>query len=165
MANDDDVILDGLFSSLQQSSDQSDIQRLTAEIWSIWSTHPTQDSLTSRLARGVSMMNQGDYVHAEGLFSDIIQEDPTFAEAWNKRATLYYITGRYAKSQSDIAKTLEIEPRHFGALSGLALIEMSYENHARALQAYEAAAAVHPHMPQVNEMIKMLNEKLRGIAL
>ena len=164
-ATSEDIVLDGLFSSLQQTQDAGDIQRLTSEIWSRWATHPTKDQLTRRLARGVRMMNQGDYIHAEGIFSDIIAADPEFAEAWNRRATLYYITGRYGQSRADIARTLELEPRHFGALAGLAMIELSAENFERALQAYEAAAAVNPHMPQVNEMIKNLTEKLRGIAL
>lgn len=165
IAGADDILLDGLFSSLQVAKDAGDIERLTAEIWSRWATHPSEEQLTARLARGVTMMNQGDYVHAEGIFSDIIETDPDFAEAWNRRATLYYVTGRYGQSRADIARTLALEPRHFGALAGLAMIEMSAQNFDGALKAYEAAAAVNPHMPHVNEMIKNLTEKLRGLAL
>ena len=164
-AGAEDIVLDNLFSSLQATTDAGDVARLTSEIWSRWATHPTTEQLTARLARGVTMMNQGDYRHAEGIFSDIIEDDPEFAEAWNRRATLYYITGRYDRSRADIARTLALEPRHFGALAGLAMIELSAENFERALKAYEAAAAVNPHMPHVNEMIKNLSNKLRGIAL
>ena len=164
-ASGDDIILDSLFASLQEVTDAGDVARITSEIWSRWSTHPDDDTLTLRLNRGVTMMNQGDYVHAEGLFSDIIDLDPDFAEAWNKRATLYFITGQLLQSRSDIAKTLEIEPRHFGALSGLAMIEMRFENYEAALKAYEAAAEVNPHLEEVNIMIEKLTEKLRGIAL
>lgn len=160
-----DVVLDNLFTSLQELEDKGDISRIVAEIWTRWSTHPSEQSITTRLNRGVAMMNQGDYVHAEGLFSDIIKEDPAFAEAWNKRATLYFIQGKLELSRYDIAQTLLLEPRHFGALSGLGLIELSLGNYEAALLAYEQAAAVNPHMPQANEMIKTLTEKLRGIAL
>jgi tetratricopeptide (TPR) repeat protein len=160
-----DIVLDELFISLKEVDDAGDVQRITAEIWSRWSTHPTEESLTRRLFRGVSMMNQGDYFHAEGIFSDIIDQDPSFAEAWNKRATLYYIQGRLADSRFDIAQTLNLEPRHFGALAGLGLIEMSAGNFEQALRAYEQAADVNPHMAQANQMIKSLTEKLRGIAL
>ena len=159
------ILLDQLFSSLQEVEDAGDVQRIVSEIWSLWSTHPTQDALTKRLTRGVTMMQQGDYIHAEGLFSDVIEKDPTFAEAWNKRATLYYIQGRLDESRADIAQTLRLEPRHFGALSGLGLIEVSLGNYETALRAYEQAALVNPHMPQANEMIKSLSEKLRGLAL
>ena len=161
----EDIILDDLFATLQEVQDQGDVARIVAEIWSRWSTHPEDESITSRLNRGVTMMNQGDYVHAEALFTDIIALDPDFAEAWNKRATLYYIQGNLAASRADIAQTLALEPRHFGALAGLGLIELSYGRYDEALRAYEQAAAVNPHMAQANEMIKSLREKLRGIAL
>ena len=165
LAQTDDAVLDNLFSTLQELDDKGDVSRIVAEIWTRWSTHPSEQSITARLNRGVAMMNQGDYVHAEGLFSDIIAEDPAFAEAWNKRATLYYIQGKFAESRYDIAQTLIREPRHFGALSGLGLIELSSGNYEAALRAYEQAAEVNPHMTQANEMIKTLSEKLRGLAL
>ena len=165
MADEGTPILDGLFASLQQAQDAGDAARITSEIWTRWSTHPSDETITARLNRGVTMMNQGDFVHAEALFSDIIAEDPSFPEAWNKRATLYYIQGKRDASRYDIAQTLILEPRHFGALSGLGMIELSAGNYAQALRAYEEAVAVNPHMAQANEMIETLKEKLRGIAL
>lgn len=158
-------ILDGLFASLQEVQDAGDAARITSEIWARWSTHPSDDTITARLNRGVTMMNQGDFVHAEAIFTDIITEDPLFPEAWNKRATLYYIQGKSDASRHDIAQTLILEPRHFGALSGLGLLELSAGNYDKALRAYEQAVAVNPHMGQANEMIESLTEKLRGIAL
>ena len=160
-----DAVLDSLFSSLQEITDKGDANRIVSEIWTRWSTHPTQESLTTRLIRGASMMNQGDYVHAEAIFSNIITEDPSFAEAWNKRATLFYIQGKIAQSRADIAQTLALEPRHFGALAGLGMIELSAGNLEAALRAYEQAVAVNPHMQNANDIIKELSEKLRGIAL
>ena len=160
-----DPVLPSLFQDLQTVTEAADIQRITAEIWQRWSTHPTEDTLTARLTRGVTMMNQGDYIHAEGIFTDIIAEDPNFAEAWNRRATLYFIMGQFGKSRADIAQTLAIEPRHFGALAGLGLIEMHLQNYEAALLAYEEAAAIHPHMGEVNDIITRLQEKVKGLAL
>lgn len=165
LADDKTPILDGLFLSLQQVQDAGDAARITSEIWTRWSIHPSDETITARLNRGVTMMNQGDFVHAEALFTDIIEKDPLFAEAWNKRATLYYIQGKSNASRRDIAQTLLLEPRHFGALSGLGLIELSAGNYEAALRAYEQALTVNPHMGQAAEMIKTLEEKLRGIAL
>lgn len=160
-----DPVLPSLFQDLQTVTEPGDIQRITAEIWQRWSTHPTEETLTARLTRGVTMMNQGDYIHAEGIFTDIIAEDPNFAEAWNRRATLYFIMGQFGKSRADIAQTLAIEPRHFGALAGLGLIEMHLQNYEAALLAYEEAAAIHPHMGEVNDIIVRLQDKVRGLAL
>ena len=161
----EDLVLDSLFTSLQETQDAGDAQRLTSEIWSRWSTHPTEETLTSRLQRGASMMSQGDYVHAEAIFSNIIDEDPAFAEAWNKRATIYYIQGKIALSRADIAQTLLLEPRHFGALAGLGMIELSLGNLQGALRAYEQAVSVNPHMTDAIDIIKQLKEQLRGVAL
>ena len=160
-----DPVLPSLFQDLQTVTEPGDIQRITAEIWQRWSTHPTEETLTARLTRGVTMMNQGDYIHAEGIFTDIIAEDPNFAEAWNRRATLYFIMGQFGKSRADIAQTLAIEPRHFGALAGLGLIEMHLQNYEAALLAYEEAAAIHPHMGEVNDIIARLQDKVKGLAL
>ena len=161
----DDIVLDNLFSSLQEVTDSGDADRIVTEIWARWTNHPTDVALTDRLIRGTAMMNQGDFVHAEVIFTDIITEDPTYAEAWNKRATLFYAQGKHAQSRADIAQTLSLEPRHFGALAGLGMIELSAGNYEAALQAYEQAVAVNPHMTQASEIIEKLSSKLRGIAL
>ena len=164
-ADQNDPTLSILFDNLRELKDPGDINRITSEIWSRWSTHPTNEALTKRLNRGVIMMNQGDYVHAEALFSDIIDDDPLFSEAWNKRATLYFITGNLQKSRADIAQTLAVEPRHFGALAGLGLVELHLGNDEAALRAYQAAIEINPHMKDVIEIIDNLQEKLQGLAL
>ena len=160
-----DPALDVLFDDLRNVSDPADIDRVVAAIWSKWSTHPTEEGLTERLGRGLIMMNQGDFVNAEMLFTDVIEADPTFAEAWNKRATLYFLIGNFDASRNDIAQTLAIEPRHFGALAGLGLIELHLENYELSLRAYEKAQQINPHLRDVNSIIDMLTERLRGLAL
>ena len=86
---------------------------------------------------------------------------PDFAEGWNKRATVHYLMGNYDKSLSDVAKTLALEPRHFGALSGRGLIYIELEDEKRALEAFEEALAIHPNLVSAAINAKALRERLR----
>ena len=78
------------------------------------------------------------------LFTDIIKEDPKWAEGWNKRATLLFIMGNYEKSLDDIEKVLDLEPRHFGALSGRAQIYLSYKQYEKAIDDLRKAKSIYP---------------------
>ena len=101
-------------------------------------------------------MNHRAFEAALTSFNTVIEMRPDFAEGWNKRATLYYLVGEFERSIADVERTLALEPRHFGALSGLGLINMALERPVEALAAFEAALAVHPHMPNAKRMIKQL---------
>ncbi len=93
----------------------------------------------------------------------MVDQAPAFAEAWNKRATVLYLMGRLDESVLDIQQTLALEPRHFGALSGLALIYDALEEPAAALRSLEAALAINPHLGGSKERIDQLREKVKGI--
>jgi tetratricopeptide (TPR) repeat protein len=95
-------------------------------------------------------------------FTRVIEALPDFAEGWNKRATVNYLLGRFDASVIDIQKTLTLEPRHFGALSGMALINLSLDREREALKAFEAAMRVHPNLPGAETHIRELREKIRG---
>ena len=99
------------------------------------------------------------------IFNELVEEVPDFAEGWNKRATLYYLFGDYAASARDIEKTLELEPRHFGALSGLGLVHMAQNQYAKAKSAFEAALLIHPHSSGVRQNIKLINDYFRRNAI
>src|SRR3546814_20777188 len=88
---------------------------------------------------------------------------PGFAEGWNKRATVHYLLGNYGESLADIAETLALEPRHFGALSGRGLVYLRLEDAQRALDAFEQALAIPPNLPaaalNAEELRKMLHDR------
>jgi len=107
-------------------------------------------------------MNFNDHAAALGAFDEIIRLAPGFAEGWNKRATIHYLLGNYDASAADIESTLALEPRHFGALSGLGLVRIAQGDEAKALEAFEAALAVHPHLPGADSHIKELRQRVKG---
>ena len=152
--------LDKLFEKLLEDGEIS-ARETEMKIWSIWTTHPTDQNLTSLLSRGTSFMNSQDYQKAEDIFTTVIGLDPKWAEAWNKRATVLYLMGKYQKSQEDIDEVLKLEKRHFGALSGQGLVQMKLKNYEKALSSYERVKKIYPSMrspkimiPQIKEMIK-----------
>lgn len=156
-----DPRLPGLFARLQAAPSAEAAQPLAARIWDIWmqAGDPAADQL---MATGLSAMNAGDYRVALAAFGQLVEEKPAFAEGWNKRATLLYLLGRYQESVADIAKVLALEPRHFGALSGLALCDQQLGKGADALQALRRTVAVFPEMPGLKERIRELAKKVEG---
>ena len=156
-----DPRLPGLFAQLQAAPSAEAAQPLAAQIWSLWmqAGGPVADQL---MAIGLSAMNAGDYRVALDAFGQLVEDKPAFAEGWNKRATLLYLLGRYQESVADIAKVLALEPRHFGALSGLALCDEQLGKDGDALQALRRTAAVFPKMPSLKERIEALTKKVEG---
>ena len=159
MAGQDDPRLDVLFAELKSAKTMADVAGIEAQIWYLWSL--SNDAAVDRiLAGGTAAMARRQFTAALTSFNTVIEMKPDFAEGWNKRATLYYLTGEFDRSIADVERTLALEPRHFGALSGLGLINMALERPAEALAAFEAALAVHPHMPNAKNMIKRLRPLL-----
>ena len=105
-------------------------------------------------------MPNGEMDKAVELFSIIINMRPTFAEAWNKRATVFYLQRKLPESVADIEKTLALEPRHFGAISGLGLIFMAREDARGALQAFERVLEIHPQSASARINVEWLRKKL-----
>ena len=131
------------------------------KIWKIWSTHPSKKNLTNLLAEGSTLMNEKKYKQAYNVFTKVIFLDPNWSEAWNKRATLLYMMGRYQESQNDIDKVLKLEKRHFGALAGQGLVSIALENYEKAINSYKEVEKIYPNMkspkimiPQIQELIK-----------
>jgi len=96
------------------------------------------------------------------LLDAVIKLRPDYVEAWNRRATLYYLKNDYARSLEDIHQVLIREPRHFGALAGLGMIMQDVGDDKRALEAFRKALAVDPYLEKVPEMVKQLSEKVEG---
>jgi Flp pilus assembly protein TadD len=115
--------------------------------------------------RAIKMMNAGRLDDAEAMFSAIISRKPAFAEAWNKRATVRFFRGDNAGSANDILQVIKLEPRHFGALSGLGMIKVREGDLQGALQAYRAAQRINPFLPNIEVIIDRLGQRLKGRAL
>ena len=155
--------LDDLFARLL-TADAGEAGRIETEIWIEWSKSgsPAMDLL---LQRGKDAMNLGDNVQAIEHFTAIIDHDPDFAEAWNARATAYYMAGEFGPSVADIGKVLTLNPRHFGALSGLAMILEESGKPEKALDVYRAALAIHPHLQGATEAVERLSKEAEGQEL
>jgi tetratricopeptide (TPR) repeat protein len=131
------------------------------KIWEIWSNHPTDEKLTQELLKGSNLM-QGDTISESiKIFSKLIELDPNWAEAWNKRATALYLIGDYEGSQKDIDKVLELEERHFGALAGQGLVNIKLENYEKAIESYERAQEIYPAMQSPKIMIEQIQELIK----
>ncbi len=160
-ADQQDARLGPLFARLQTTSSAPEAQAIEQRIWAIWSQ--SDDAQANVLMReGVVAMAEGQYGVALERFNRLVEQAPKFAEGWNKRATLYYLMGNYEASVLDIRRTLELEPRHFGALSGLGLIYDAIDDPSAALRSFEAAVAIDPHLETTKERIKALRRQLGG---
>ena len=131
------------------------------KIWEIWSTHPTDQFLTTRLAEGSMLVRNKQLVNAVNIFTEVIEKDPTWAEAWNKRATVLYMLGDYQSSQNDIDKVLKLEDRHFGALAGQGLVNIKLENYEKAIKSYEKAQEIYPAMQSPKIMIEQIEQLIK----
>ncbi|MCV2874951.1 hypothetical protein OE810_01650 [Rhodobacteraceae bacterium XHP0102] len=141
-----------------------DWQRVEAEILNLWSRSgsPAMDLL---LRRGRQAMARDDYQAALAHLTALTDHAPEFAEGWNARATLFFEMGDYGPSLDDIARTLALNPNHFGALTGLGMIMEEVKAYSHALDAFRAARAIHPHRPDLEQAVERLERQLEGISL
>jgi tetratricopeptide (TPR) repeat protein len=164
-ADQTDPKLDKLFTALQTSLSNANAASLEREIWAIWTRYPDDQAINRQMDRAIKMMNAGRLDDAEAMFSAIISRKPAFAEAWNKRATVRFFRGDDAGSANDILQVIKLEPRHFGALSGLGMIKVREGDLQGALQAYRAAQRINPFLPNIEVIIDKLGQRLNGRAL
>ena len=153
--------LDNLFEQLHETSDGAEAQLIQSYIWALW-TEAHDDGLNQLMHGGTRAMQVGDVYEAIAMFSRLIEVAPEFAEAWNKRATVLYMVRRYDESIEDCLKVIELEPRHFGALSGLGLIYIARDEPAEALRWLREALRQNPHMENVQERIDELSREVEG---
>lgn len=136
--------LDELFQRLARCA-RAEAEATEERIWDVWMHHPHHGAARELdLATGDIAARRYDI--AETRLTRLLRRAPDFAEAWHKRAALYYMLGRDAECLHDIRRTLELEPRHFGAILHFAEILLSVEAEAEARFALRAARAIHPHL-------------------
>jgi tetratricopeptide (TPR) repeat protein len=156
-------LLDALFTRLADP-DAADWEQTQSRIVALWnaSGSASMDLLATRADRA---MEAKDYNTALLHLNDLTRLAPEFAEGWNKRATLHFVQGDYGPSLEDIARTLRLEPRHFGALAGLGIILDRLGDSKGALEAYRRAVAVHPNLEGAQEGIRKLERDVEGERL
>lgn len=163
-ADQTDPALDDLFAKLQGPDAAASAAAVTREIWRRWLDSGSED-INQRMETGIIAMQAGYLRLAENVFAEVILRAPDFAEGWNKRATVRYLRSDYDGSIQDCARVLELEPRHFGALSGLGVIQVILGDDRLAIQWFERASAINPHLPGLQENISEARERLRGKAI
>jgi tetratricopeptide (TPR) repeat protein len=153
--------LDFLFGALKAAPDDASAKHVEARIWAIW-MHTPSDTAALLMARAKAAIDAQQVDVAMKLLDAVIKLRPDYTEAWNRRATLYYLQNDYTRSLADIQQVLAREPRHFGALAGLGMIMQDLGDDKRALEAFRKALAVNPHLEKVPELVKQLSEKVEG---
>ena len=153
--------IDKLFNQLKTTNNYENSKKIETKIWKLWTTHPSEESLTALLADGSFYMSQNKLETAYETFTKTIELDSNWAEAWNKRATVLYLMGKYELSQADIDKVLKLEKRHFGALSGQGLVQTALKNYQKAIDSYIEAHKIHPNMKSPLIMIEKLQTQIK----
>jgi tetratricopeptide (TPR) repeat protein len=141
----DKAALDRLFAELKAAPDAETAHAIDQKIWIYWTT-PSDPVLALRMLDVMKARRRGDLPGTITLLNDLVVDYPSYAEGWNQRATMYYAIGDFEASIADCAKVLELEPRHFGALSGRALMYLQMGKRSLALKDMAAALAVHPFL-------------------
>jgi tetratricopeptide (TPR) repeat protein len=129
-------------------------------MWAIW-LRSGDDEIDALMVEGVHRMQAQQYGEAIEIFSQMIARAPKFAEAYNKRATVYYLTQEFEKSIADIHRTLELNPVHFGALSGMGLCYLGLDEPRKALEWFERAVAVNPNLDAIQHYIERIRALLK----
>ncbi len=144
IADQNDPRLNNLFKKLNETENQDEIRELISDIWNIW--YEVDDpKVIEYFEKGIQAMNLRNYPLAIRFFNNLIEEDPNFAEGWNKRATVHFMMGNFDQSMQDIIKTLELEPRHFGALDGMGLIFIHQGQFQQAIDVYDKMLEIFPY--------------------
>ena len=138
--------LDNLFLRLKQSENPMIARNYESKIWKLWLNNGTSDASNTQMQKGVDLLNNGKLDQALTIFIDISKKDPKWAESYNKIATIKFLKGDYLGSINDIKKTLKLEPRHFGAISGLVQINIILKKYEEALINLEYVLKIHPYI-------------------
>jgi tetratricopeptide (TPR) repeat protein len=148
-ADEGDIVrakkLDFMFAKLEDANNQQSALRIERAIWQLW-LNPDNRILKKSMQTIMATREAGNYEESIMLLNDLITRYPNYSEGWNQRATIYYLMGNFDASVLDVAQTLKLEPRHFGALSGLAAILWQKGNQDLARKSLREAVRIHPFL-------------------
>lgn len=153
--------LDKLFSELKRARAEKAAQTIASRIWQQWFRSGSA-SIDLMMQWSNDAVKTRKFAVAMDFLDQVVTLAPEFAEGWNRRATLHFMMNNYAKSMADIQKTLELEPRHFGALAGMGMIMKNTGRKKLALEAYERVLDVYPMMRSAQQEVQELSEDLAG---
>jgi len=163
-ADQTDERLDGLFEQLVSVDSISEAKQVEREIWRLWVMSGRSD-VDVLMVAGIRQMYSGLLDEALGIFDRVVEMAPQFAEGWNKRATVHYLKDNYRESVYDIRKTLVLEPRHFGAISGMGLILVETGDDPGAIQAFEEVLNIHPFSAGARQNLDRIRLRVQGRIL
>lgn len=152
--------LDLLFDRLAKAKEQ-EAETLVAQIRTLWSRSGS-DSMDLLLRRGLAAMEEEDYERARAHLSALTRLAPDFAEGWNAAATLAYLQEDYGRAVADIERVMALEPRHFSALAGLAMILEYVDRPEAALKTWREIARLYPALDRASAAIERLSPEVDG---
>jgi tetratricopeptide (TPR) repeat protein len=153
--------LDDLFGQLKRERNEKAAERIAGQIWSEWFKSGSA-SVDLMMQWAQKAIEEQRYDVALDFLDEVVTLSPKYSEGWNRRATLHFMMSNYAKSMSDIDHTLALEPRHFGALSGMAQILKNTGRKESALLAYQQVLEIYPMMRSAQSEVATLSEELAG---
>lgn len=153
--------LDQLFSDLKRERNEKAAERIAGRIWGEWSQSGSA-SIDLMMQWSQKAIEDQKYDVALDFLDQVVTLQPDYAEGWNRRATVHFLMKNFGKSMSDINQTLRLEPRHFGALSGLAQIMAATGHKQSALEAWQKVLAIYPMMRNAQDQVATLSEELAG---
>ncbi|SFO48690.1 hypothetical protein SAMN03159463_02093 [Mesorhizobium sp. NFR06] len=153
--------LDQLFAELRRERNEKAAERIAGRIWNEWNQSGSASiDLMMQWAQKATEDQKFDV--ALDFLDQVVTLQPDYAEGWNRRATVHFLMKNYGKSMADIDRTLQLEPRHFGALSGLAQIMADTGHKQSALEAWQKVLAIYPMMRSAQNQVSTLSEELAG---
>jgi tetratricopeptide (TPR) repeat protein len=153
--------LEQLFQDLKKAKTDTDGLAIEEQIVAIW-LDSGDAQINQQMSWAVAAMDANSWELALNYLNSIVVNKPDYVEGWNKRATLYFFIGRFDESLSDIAHTLVLEPRHFGAIAGMGMIMEALGEQEKALEAYKRALAIDPQLTDIQLEVFLLEDKLKG---
>lgn len=158
---DRDQLLDNLLARLSMTTNPRTATILESAIWAFWlrSESPTIEVLMKQSARA---MKDGAHDAALTILDTVIELAPDYAEAWNRRATVYFLEGRYRRSLADLERVLDLEPRHFGALTALGMVRRQMGDRAGAIEAFERALEIAPLLENARRALRAIRPEREG---
>ena len=147
-----------LLDQLKRAQSMDEAGPIVDKLWREWTSAHANSEEEALMSEGLVAMSEGNLDRAENIFTKLIEANPSFTEAWNKRATLRFMLWDFEGSLRDVEKVLTLEPRHFGALSGLGMIHLRLGDPERALKAYEDLVNIFPsNADAVQKIITLKN--------